>query len=366
MPDSARKFLAWKGRKIPLVRDNGGLWRLRSRSKHLRVDVSTGTVNETEARQVARRLLDDGAATENPRRGPTAQTLQTLVDLYLATPKRIAKKNATCNTQRLAVMVRLVLGKELSEVPVSAINSEFWTEYQRRRYAALGKPFDYAQRLPENASINAAVRTARSIFIRRLRPTYERAGIMLAQDADSVTWLPEAQLVRAAADDAGLLSAWESLPRDALWFVVGLARFAGLRLGEIEACRRAWVRESGGAVMIDLRDRPEEGYQHKTGRQYSAPVLHSGFAAALLACPDGMIVAPDDTGRARWIARKPQRWARQFTGDAQKPLHRLRGLYASDLAERTRVAVAAQLAGEQAAAAALGHTTPETTRRHYL
>jgi hypothetical protein len=59
-------------------------------------------------------------------------------------------------------------------------------------------------------------------------------------------------------------------------------------------------------------------------------------------------------------------WCRPYVSDVQKPLHRLRGLYAVDLRIRTRDAVAAALAGTKAASAALGHTSTEMTERHYL
>lgn len=367
MTEIARKFVIWKGRKVPLVRDNGGLWRLRSRSKYLNVDISTGTVNETTARQVARRLLDEGVATENPKRGPAGASLQTLVDVYLATPKRVAKVSAASNVNRLAKIVRLVYGKRLDEVKVKEATAELWQKYQSARYAALGRTLDYTQRIPENAGINAAVRAARSVFIHRLRPAYERAGLAVPEDADNVTWLPEPILVRPPADDAGLVAAWLEREQDALWFVVGLARFAGMRLAEIGACRREWIAETAGVVSVEMRDRPAEGFQHKVGRPYLAPVLHPVLAAALVACPPGLIVNPSAPARLKWLDVVPQQWARQFVGpEVRKPVHRLRGLYATDLADRTRLAVAAQLAGEQAAASALGHTSPETTRRHYL
>ena len=51
---------------------------------------------------------------------------------------------------------------------------------------------------------------------------------------------------------------------------------------------------------------------------------------------------------------------------ARKPLHRLRGLYADELARLTADAVAARLAGVRAASESLGHTTTATTERHYL
>jgi hypothetical protein len=66
------------------------------------------------------------------------------------------------------------------------------------------------------------------------------------------------------------------------------------------------------------------------------------------------------------MERVPQAWARPFVGDVIKPLHRLRGAYADAVAALTADAVTARLAGVKAAQEALGHTTSETTERHYL
>jgi hypothetical protein len=51
---------------------------------------------------------------------------------------------------------------------------------------------------------------------------------------------------------------------------------------------------------------------------------------------------------------------------ARKPLHRLRGLYADEVAKITVDAVTARLAAIKAAQEALGHTTSKTTEGHYL
>ena len=53
-------------------------------------------------------------------------------------------------------------------------------------------------------------------------------------------------------------------------------------------------------------------------------------------------------------------------GTAKKPLHRLRGLYADDVAKLTEDAVLARLEGIKEASRALGHTTTKTTLNHYL
>ena len=91
------------------------------------------------------------------------------------------------------------------------------------------------------------------------------------------------------------------------------------------------------------------------------------FARELLAMPEGpTVTTPAGISRREWFERKPQAWLKPFTGTAKKPLHRLRGLYADDVARLTRDAVTAHLAGIQAASNALGHTTTKTTKDSYL
>jgi integrase len=364
LPEIARKFVVWEGRKIPLIRERG-IWRLRSRTKHLRLDVSLGVGTEPAARTRAKELLSSGIIKESqPGRG----TAEEIATIYLATPKRTAAVTAKANVSRFRAVVQTVHGKSLTEFPVASITAKLWTDFQSARLAALGETLDYSKRRRENIGLNAIVRAARCLFIRRLRPAYEAAGVRVPADADTVTWLPEPILVKPPADDAGLVAAWRALPRDGLYFAIGLARFAGLRRDEILHCRREWIVDAAGAVTVELRDRLDQGWQTKTGLPYSAPVIDPEFAAALLAVPAGsFVVQPDTTDRARWIERGPQAWCRTFVGqEVIKPLHRLRALYATALQERTRAAVLASLAGAEAAQHALGHTTQRTTRRHYL
>ena len=152
--------------------------------------------------------------------------------------------------------------------------------------------------------------------------------------------------------------------RDAL----GLGRFAGLRREEASACQRDWIVEDRGAVYVELRDRPDQGFLTKTGEMYRALVVHDGFAAELLARPAGHIVKMPKGIRSReeWFERKPQAWLKPFVGGAKKPFHRLRGLYADEVAEVTEEAYAARQAAIKAASQNLGHTNTATTEKSYL
>jgi len=366
-PKGSRQWVLWEGVRVPLVRDAGGVWRMRSRSRRFRVDLCLGTPSLTHAKARAREELAKGVGTSST---PASKgTIQQVADVYLATPKRTADSVATTNVSRLRTIVRTVHGKELKQVPISALTASLWTEYQRARLAAEKLPLEYSRRHRVNHSINAAVRAARCLTMRRMRPAYAAAGIQIPQDADIVTWLPEPILTKPQAQDPEMVDAWAALRDDdpALWVVIGLARFAGLRREEILQARGKWIVRSGDLVQVELRDRPEDGVQTKTGIPYLAPIINQDLAAYCLTVQqDDFLVRPDTTDRDRWIERTPQAWVRPFVGDVQKPLHRLRGLYATDLQARTRDAVAAALAGRRAAADALGHTSTDVTERHYL
>lgn len=340
---------------------SNGYWRIRSRSRWLTLDTSLGTSHLPTARQRARRILQEfraGALTPARRTG----TLEQLADLYLSTPKRAAQDVAAANVSRLRTVIRAVTGRELDQCDAAEVTAHTWTAYQRHM---LGASFNYSTRRRENIAINSAIRAARCLFIRRLRPAYEAAGIVLAPDCDVVTWLPEPYVAPAPVDDAALLTAWRRIEGSPLWITIGLARFAGLRRDEIAAAQRHWIVERDGALQVELRDRPEDGWQNKTGQRYFSPILDATLAAALLGAPPGLLVRPSCPDRRTWFEREPQRWMRQFTA-ARQPLHRLRGLYADDVRRLSEASILARLQAVKAAADALGHTSPSTTVRHYL
>jgi hypothetical protein len=355
-------FIIWKGRKLRLQRQGNGVWRLRVRTADLKFDFCTGSPHLPLAKEIARTALVDGQC--RPVVGKSQGSLEEVAGIYLSTPKRVCTEAAKSNVGRLRKIVEEVLGKTLSEVKAASFSPQVWSDYHRLKR---GPGYDYAKRVRENIAINAAVRAARSVLIRRMRPFYVAAGIHLRNDVDVVTWLPEPTLIRDAFDDGAMLRAWHELPREdvAKWLGIGLARFAGLRRDEISFCQRDWVIEVNGTVKIELCDRPEIGYQTKTGESYRAMVINPELGAVLLALPAGPIVQPATTDRRRWLERELQGWLRPFT-KARKPLHRLRGLYADDVARLTQVAVEARLEGVRAAADNLGHTTTRTAQRHYL
>jgi hypothetical protein len=360
LPDSGTAFIRYDGRRIPLVRERTGTWRLRTRGKKFSIDCGLGTSDLAEARRIAREKLEGGLVTKERAKG----TLEDVAQLYLAAPKKASARVARKNVGRLRALVELALGKTLDAVRVADL-SALWPAYVAKRQG-IDVP-DYNTRRAINRGINAAMRQAASIFLRRLRPYYQTHGVTLPADAVNITWLPVPASAPSETDDAGLLKAWAALAdtdRD-LWTVIGLARFAGLRQREILHCRGKWIAKRGEAVYVALQDREGDEFYTKTGRRYSALILHPALAEYLLTVSAEASViarpAPD-----KWLSSAPQEWLRKYTGTSRAPLHRLRGLYADQLKRETEIAMAARLAGIRKASENLGHTTTATTEAHYL
>ncbi len=353
----ARRFVVFEGRKYPMLLERG-LWRVRSRSRLYPADFGTGVSDYNAARRVAAEIL---AGAVRPTRKTSAVTLEDLTAVYLEMPKKCSEKVGVQNVGRLRAIIKTVYGRGLDGVNIEDISPKLWRDFQAIRQ---GGKLDLSTRRPENAAVNSAVRMAASLFLPKLRAGYLEAGIKMP-DMGPIDWLPESRRPPAAADDAGLLKWWLGAEVGPLWLAVGLARFAGLRRNEVEACKPEWLVSRNGSDCIALHDRDE--HNTKTGAIYYAPILRPELAAAIRQLPAGQhVVQVVGQDRHRWFSHKLPALVRPWVGTAKKPLHRLRGLYADDVARITADAVAARLAGIQAAASALGHTSTATTKNHYL
>lgn len=357
LPATGTASLQWEGRTLPMIQERNGVWRVRSRSKSFPVDIGTGVSDLALARQKARQML-----AARPVSAPARGTLEEAVAAYRTLPKKCSDVTAEGNISRLRSVVATAFdGAALDTVKVSRL-PDLWHTYVAKRQGRAAA--DYSRRERRNVSINTAMRQAASIFRRKLWPHYARAGIILPPDCALVEYLPAVTIPRAEADDAALCAAWRELEHGDLWAAVGLARFAGLRAGEILALRGKWIEQRDGATVVKLMDREADGHFTKTGRTYTALILDADLAAWLSALgPEAPAITATDA--ARWLGREPQKWLRKFMPGAGKPLHRLRGLYADQIKRETESAMLAKLAGLKAASEALGHTTTETTERHY-
>lgn len=351
------------GRSYPLFRERSGTWRVRSRSRTHPINAGLGTPDLKSAKRIAKEMIEKQAVAKVARGKKTAEDL---VTFYLSMPKRCGDRAAGFNVSRLRTCVRTALGKELSEIKDSDINAKLWVDYMTKRHA--GK-LDLSTRRVGNAAINAGVRMACSIVIPRLRPSYRQEGFVIAEDACVVQWLPTMVTVHDTVDADPFEKAWMALKVSdfPMWLTIGLARYAGLRRSEIDASRVTWVSASDGAVHVIMRDRPDEDYLTKTGQIYRAVIIHPDVADAVSKVGSGQLIKlPPDVDRGQWFEHAPQTWLKKFTGSARKPLHRMRGLYADQLAKLTEDAVSARMAGIKEASANLGHTNTNTTIKSYL
>lgn len=352
--------IKWDGRWLPMFPQAGG-WRLRSRSKSFPVDFFLSTPSLPEAKRLAREKL----SALPPKQERTKGTLEDAAQLYLSAPKRCNMDTAQGNISRLRSVVRDAWGKTLDQVQVDQL-AELWPAYVAAKQG--GKQPDYATRRRENHGIVSAMKQAASVFLPALWPYYKRQGIFLPSDAVTIIWPAVSALERPEAQDEALIAAWTKLRKDDvdLWLVVGLARFAGLRQSEILAFRGKWLEWNGPVPYVRIQDREEDGFFNKTGAKYSALLLNPDLAQYLAAMePDQALLSRPDA--ARWIQRDPQEWLKkgEFCPDAKAPLHRLRGLYADDVRERTEKALLAQEGAILEASRNLGHTNPKTTKKHY-
>lgn len=354
--------LVFEGVRVPFFFEAGKGWRIRKRSLHFAVDYSTGIIDRAKARKRALAFLEEqrnGAAVKL-----STSTLEDLVQCYLSMPRRASNVTANYNITQLRAICRTVLRRELKSIRVHEVRPDLWSRFMTIK---CGGTLDLASRQLGNATINTAVRSAASIFKQTLRPGYRRAGFTIADDATEIEWLQELRRPPADLDETPLLQAWAQLPREALWWALGLARFVGLRKEEINACRGGWLEKRRGRWGLAVEDRPEEGFQCKTGVARFSVVLNAELLAALQALAPDELAVRLDSARDQWFKMVPQAWLRLYLGDREsvkKPLHRLRGLYLDEV--RASAETRLQQAAVAEAAAAAGHTSTATTLAHYL
>jgi hypothetical protein len=362
-PARSREVVTFEGVNYPLVLELGKGWRMRSRSIHRRVDYFTGTLNKAVARRLCLAHLAE-LKTGKPR--PTTRTLEDVVACYHTMAKRAGMATEKLNIRSLRQVVQAVTGKDLRHYYLHDLGPDLWAKYQAIKQ---GLPrVDLSIRRAAHTSINTTVRAAVSMFIPKLRPGYERAGLTIPTNTCSVQWLQTLKRRPAGFREAEMLDAWAGLTdQRALWFAVALARFAGLRKEEIGGCRGGWLVRHDGVWCLEIRDRESEGWYTKTGAHYFAMITHPALIEALQAVPPDDLVIGAISNRTNWLDRGPQQWLRPFMGTREeiyRPLHRLRAAYLASIQREALIEM--QQAATRKASAQAGHTQTTTTSRHYL
>lgn len=375
MPATKRTF-THDGRRYSVVLTRSG-YRMRCRARGRELDFHSGTHNGAIAVEKAKAFLANRDKDTRHSR-ESGGFLVALVEVYNKIPRRASDKVAKNNGSALKSICREI-GRNLETVGCQEIGPEFWERFQRAALTNRGLSYDLSARRREHIAINSRVRAARSLFLKRFHRHYRKAGLSVRPDAADYDRLQQPYVPPAPIDDGRLLQKWQELRPNGqfrdneskrLWLTIGLARFAGLRRNEICALCVGWM----DGPFIAMRDRPEEGWQHKTGRPYYPEVINDelldwieGFCATHPA-NTYIVPSPEDGGRERklWFQHVPRRWLKANGFVARQPLHRLRGLYADQHARERKEERLAKREAIKRAQENLGHGSAKTTLDSYL
>lgn len=356
------------GVKYPLLCDpKSKVWSIRKRTKESAIYHNLKVADRDTAKEKAVEWLAKHAG-EKRRLSTGGATLKEIFEAYRAMPKRVSEPVAEMNIARCRIIVNAAWKKAPEDVLGSDLSGQLWEDYAAVKQ---GGKLDLSTRTHENRGINAAIRCAVSIFHEGLERGYEKAGIVLDFGAiRRVQWLPEIPKKIPKLDPDSEKNMLEALPallaKDPLkWRAIMLARYAGLRAKEIRFARKSWLEKRNGAVGISISDRPEEGFMHKTGADYFAPILSSELVADLEALPDGLLV-PVQGSPDHFYKHACNAWLRKFIPLPNKGLHRLRALYLDHMKAAMASQILAEQEGIKAAQGAAGHTSSRTTTKHYL
>ena len=199
-------------------------------------------------------------------------------------------------------------------------------------------------------TVATVVRSARSVFGRRVRQRMARAGCKLPPDLGE-RWpkvfvaaekyaLPPKEL-RDATLEAGrqLLEA-----RDDLWLAYALAYYGGLTAADIASARWDWVRD--GRIYYA---------RQKTGKRADPP-LPEGVLAALASWPGrgerDTVLPGSDRQRRDLVQVALAKWMRGVGWTTGKCAHELRKLAGSEWATQCGIRWAARWLGDDEATAA--------------
>lgn len=241
------------------------------------------------------------------------------------------------NLHRLkAVLLASRMGPEST---IDRLGAEMAIAWQKAGVAA-GKP---------PTTINAGLRAARSLFSKRSVILYAMAHKPdpgLVRDFFSVPMLRENEMRLELPTVAADQLAHEKLPAEpALYRAFLLARYGGLRAGEVIAARKDWIE--GNVIYVGGR---EFAAKSRRWRPVALPVA---IITSLLAGPGESIVGDDAAYQVERVL--PVR-LRELGLPKKKPLHSLRRLAGSIVATTQSIRAAKDL---------LGHSSVAVTEKHY-
>lgn len=251
----------------------------------------------------------------------------------------------------------------IGKLPASVLTGELREEYFR---AAQGRRLDWNEPQEGNVSINSTLAQGCDVFSKN--SLYHKLKGLQLPDLEGFLkgpWLPEED----SKPDPLSVEAWEAMmaavpaldrTHPELGLVNAMLRQTGLRSSYVEAARGTWLERHEGRTFLVVRNRPEEGFRKKRGTRDQQVPISEGLAARL-AGRQGFLVLPEGTaaGRNELVSKQHNGWLKGIIGgqgERGQGNHRLRDTVASVLWS-TDCPTAAQ--------EALGHSSVDTTAKHY-
>lgn len=340
---------------------------------------SSGEVSEAAAREVAWKDFIKvcgmgGAAAKEERKAfrsewPTVAEVCARYAEVIHRFSEISERSVAGNVQALKLHVRRA-GEDPERLRVDGLSEELVLRSRRAFYEERGEDWDEGcPRL--NTTLNSQFNQACSVLGVKASRCWEgwrkMPGVIGFTRAPR---LPERDPAFLGIPQIGEMdaAAWKWREVEPVgWVCYELARWAGLRAGEIAAFEPGrWLVERGGIVMLDIRPRGRSecgdglSWSPKRNKARAVPLRGERVAAwrAALggAWPEGYLVPGACLdAREKWLARVVNGWIAPWLEDREKRLHELRKQAGSEVYTTQGAAAAAEFLGD----------TLETTMRHY-
>lgn len=342
---------------------------------------STGLTDIKAAREEAwRDYLRESGQDVKTQRVPRMQifpTVGTICGLYeskIVSIARIQEQTAHRNVMALKRIISVGLGvRNPYKSHVTVLNEDLVIKFRTARYKAVGREYDKGDDLKLNYSLNSYLRKSQSVFSKKAIRLYNSEGFKLPDISGYM------KIEQLAQDDTKFIPISESTDRrmigDAnkdlandfpeIFVVFELARFCGLRSGEISSLRWHWFVKSkhGYDIAIVYRtprtDPGKEEFKPKSRNRWAPVSAKRVNRWKKLLPPESetayVIPGVNKTERAKLIEREACNWVARYIPDRNKRVHELRKQAGSDIATRQGLMAAAQFLGDSMA----------VTEKHY-
>jgi integrase len=364
------------GRRRKLFRQkNAGPWLIRFQYQGKDICRSLGTTIEVAAKERAKQIVEaeingDFDKSRELKMRSDVCTVRAVCDRYLEKfgSNRTGRGNVGCLEKIVRLGAKLSLENARASILTAKLIRDFEAAEEERIVRDKGGAPDRASELRVRTSIGSTVRQARSIFSRKYLHWYENLSLPNLDEFKTQGVLaPKRRGDPRPLDEeaiAAMFAASKQLAVDDPSCFVTFVLFSllGMRNGEISAARKNWLRRvENGGWMLDIIDRPEEGFfckgyeRHLPVSRDTVDLLNQYYRHS----PDGAFLVPaaHKTEREEIVDRRHGAWCGQFIRDYTKVSYELRRFAGSLILKKTGSMKAVQKF--------LGHSSVATTEKYY-